>query len=139
LVAGYLGLNPPGFAAQVVALAFGLAASSLFPALMMGIFNKRANNTGAVVGMLVGLGSTLVYIFLYKGWLFIPGTNTFPNTAEYWLMGIQPESFGAIGAALNFITAYVVSKATQAPPEHIQHLVEDIRVPRSAGAAVSGD
>jgi cation/acetate symporter len=138
MVAGYFGLNPPGFAAQVVALAFGLAASSLFPALMMGIFNKRANNTGAVVGMLVGLGSTLVYIFLYKGWLFIPGTNTFPNTAEYWVMGIQPESFGAVGAVLNFITAYVVSKVTQAPPEHIQHLVEDIRVPRGAGAA-SGD
>jgi cation/acetate symporter len=135
MVAGYFGLNPPGFAAQVVALAFGLAASSLFPALMMGIFNKRANNTGAVVGMLVGLGSTLVYIFLYKGWLFIPGTNTFPNTAEYWVMGIQPESFGAVGAVLNFITAYVVSKVTQAPPEHIQHLVEDIRVPRGASAA----
>jgi cation/acetate symporter len=135
LVAGYFGLNPPGFAAQVVALAFGLAASSLFPALMMGIFNKRANNTGAVVGMLVGLGSTLVYIFLYKGWLFIPGTNTFPNTAEYWVMGIQPESFGAVGAALNFITAYVVSKVTAAPPEHIQHLVEDIRVPRAAASS----
>ena len=135
LVAGYFGLHPPGFAAQVVALAFGLAASSLFPALMMGIFNKRANNTGAVAGMLVGLGATLVYIFMYKGWLFIPGTNNFPNTAEYWLMGIQPESFGAVGAALNFITAYVVSKVTQAPPEHIQHLVEDIRIPRSAGAS----
>ncbi|MGD9000404.1 MAG: cation acetate symporter [Granulosicoccaceae bacterium] len=135
IVAGYFGLNPPGFAAQVVALAFGLAASSLFPALMMGIFNKRANNTGAVVGMLVGLGSTLVYIFLYKGWLFIPGTNTFPNTAEYWVMGIQPESFGAVGAMLNFITAYVVSKVTAAPPEHIQHLVEDIRVPRAAASS----
>ncbi|NNG13780.1 MAG: cation acetate symporter, partial [Gammaproteobacteria bacterium] len=135
LVAGYFGLNPPGFAAQVVALAFGLAASSLFPALMMGIFNKRANNTGAVAGMLVGLGATLVYIFMFKGWLFIPGTNNFPNTAEYWLMGIQPESFGAVGAALNFITAYVVSKVTQAPPEHIQHLVEDIRIPRGAGAS----
>jgi cation/acetate symporter len=135
IVAGYFGLNPPGFAAQVVALAFGLAASSLFPALMMGIFNKRANNTGAVAGMLVGLGSTLVYIFMYKGWLFIPGTNTFPNTAEYWFMGIQPESFGAIGALLNFATAFIVSKLTAEPPEHIQHLVEDIRVPRGAGSA----
>ncbi len=135
LVAGYFGLNPPGFAAQVVALAFGLATSSLFPALMMGIFNKRANNTGAVAGMLIGLGSTLVYIFMYKGWLFIPGTNTFPNTAEYWFMGIQPESFGAIGALLNFATAFIVSKLTSEPPEHIQHLVEDIRVPRGAGSA----
>ncbi|MGD8483254.1 MAG: cation acetate symporter [Thioalkalispiraceae bacterium] len=133
LVAGYLGLHPPGFAAQVVALAFGLAASSLFPALMMGIFNKRICNKAAVAGMLVGLGSTLVYIFVYKGWLFIPGTNTLPNTAEYWLLGIQPESFGAIGALLNFIVASLVASMTPEPPEHIQHLVEDIRVPRGAG------
>jgi len=132
IVAGLLGLNPPGFAAQVVALAFGLAASSLFPALMMGIFNKRINRQGAVVGMLVGLSVTLVYIFLYKGWLFIPGTNSFPNTAEYWLLGIQPESFGAIGAFFNFVAAYLVSKMTAPPPEHIQHLVEDIRVPKAA-------
>jgi len=135
LVAGYLGLHPPGFAAQVVALAFGLAASSLFPALMLGIFNKKMNDKGAVAGMLVGLGVTLVYIFIFKGWFFIPGTNNLPNTADHWLFGIQPESFGAVGALLNFITAYVVSKVTAAPPEHIQHLVEDIRVPRGAGAA----
>ncbi|MEJ2107572.1 MAG: cation acetate symporter [Acidiferrobacteraceae bacterium] len=135
IVAGFLGLHPPGFAAQVVALAFGLAASSLFPALMMGIFNKRINNTAAVWGMLVGLGTTLIYIFVYKGWLFIPGTNNLPNTPDNWLFGIQPESFGAVGALLNFITAYVVSKVTAPPPDHIQHLVEDIRVPRGAGAA----
>ncbi|UCH48307.1 MAG: cation acetate symporter [Betaproteobacteria bacterium] len=137
LVAGWLGLNPPGFAAQVVALAFGLAASSIFPALMFGIFNKRVNATGAIVGMLVGLSSTLIYIFMFKGWLFIPGTNTFPNTADYWLFGIQPEAFGAIGALLNFASAWVVSKLTAAPPEHIQHLVEDIRVPRGAGTAAA--
>ena len=136
LVAGYFGLHPPGFAAQVVALAFGLAASSLFPALMMGIFNKKVNNTGAVAGMLVGLGTTLVYIFIYKGWFFIPETNNLPNTAEHWLFGIQPESFGAVGALLNFITAIVVSKLTAPPPEHIQHLVEDIRVPKGATGAV---
>jgi cation/acetate symporter len=135
VVAGYFGLHPPGFAAQVVALAFGLAASSLFPALMMGIFNKRINNTAAVAGMLVGLGSTLVYIFIYKGWLFIPGTNNLANIPENWLFGIQPESFGAVGALLNFITAIVVSKLTAPPPEHIQHLVEDIRVPRGASEA----
>ena len=135
-VAGYFGLHPPGFAAQVVALAFGLAASSLFPALMMGIFNKKVNNTGAVAGMLVGLGSTLVYIFIYKGWLFIPGTNNLANTAENWLFGIQPESFGAVGALLNFITAIVVSKMTAPPPEHIQHLVEDIRIPKGTAGAV---
>jgi cation/acetate symporter len=135
LVAGYLGLHPPGFAAQVVALAFGLAASSLFPALMMGIFNKRINRQGAVTGMLVGLGITLVYIFMYKGWFFIPGTANFPNTPEHWLFGIQPESFGAVGALFNFITAIVVSKLTAPPPEHIQHMVEDIRIPKGAGMA----
>ena len=137
IIAGALGLHPPGFAAQVVALAFGLAASSIFPALMFGIFNKRVNAKGAIWGMLVGLTTTLVYIFMFKGWLFIPGTNNFPNTPEHWLFGIQPESFGAVGAALNFITAWVVSKLTEAPPEHIQHLVEDIRVPRGAGAATA--
>ncbi|MDZ7752426.1 MAG: sodium:solute symporter family protein [Gammaproteobacteria bacterium] len=137
IVAGYLGMNPPGFAAQVVALAFGLAASSIFPALMMGIFNKKMNNVGAVAGMLTGLTSTVVYIFVYKGWFFIPGTNNLPNTAEYWLFGIQPESFGAVGALINFAVAIAISKVTQAPPEHIQHLVEDIRVPRGAGTATA--
>jgi cation/acetate symporter len=135
IVAGYLGMNPPGFAAQVVALAFGLAASSIFPALMMGIFYKKMNNTGAVFGMLAGLVSTLVYIFIYKGWFFVPGTNNLPNTADNWLFGIQPESFGAVGALINFVVAIVVSKLTLAPPEHIQHLVEDIRVPKGAGMA----
>ena len=135
IIAGALGLHPPGFAAQVVALAFGLAASSIFPALMFGIFNKRVNSAGAIVGMLVGLTTTLVYIFMFKGWLFIPDTNNFPNTPDHWLFGIQPEAFGAVGALLNFVSAWVVSKLTSAPPEHIQHLVEDIRVPRGAGTA----
>jgi len=134
-VAGYFGLHPPGFAAQVVALAFGLAASSIFPALMMGIFNKRMNDTGAVAGMIVGLGVTLIYIFTYKGWFFIPGTNMLPNTPDNHLLGISPEAFGAVGAMLNFLVAWVVSKVTAAPPEHIQHLVEDVRVPRGAGTA----
>ena len=134
-VAAYFGLNPPGFAAQVVALAFGLAASSIFPVLMMGIFDKRANSTGAIAGMLSGLGVTLLYIFWFKGWFFIPGTNMAPNNADNWLLGISPEAFGAIGAMVNFGVAYVVSHATTPPPEHIQHLVEDIRVPRGAGTA----
>ena len=95
----------------------------------------RGTSTGAVVGMLVGLTSTLVYIFMFKGWLFIPGTNNFPDTSEYWLFGIQPEAFGAVGALLNFTFAWVVSKMTAPPPEHIQHLVEDIRVPRSTANA----
>ncbi len=135
-VAGYLGLHPPGFAAQVVALAFGLAASSIFPALMMGIFAKRVNNTGAVLGMLSGLGLTLVYIFWFKGWFFIPGTAMAPDNAANWWLGIAPGSFGAVGAVVNFAVALTVSSLTAAPPEHIQHLVEDIRVPMGAGGAV---
>ena len=129
LVAGYFGLHPPGFAAQVVALAFGLAASSIFPALMMGIFVKRINNIGAVCGMLAGLGVTLVYIFWFKGWFFFPGTNMAPNDAAHWFLGIAPEAFGTVGAIVNFIVAFIVSSVTAEPPEHIQHLVEDIRVP----------
>jgi cation/acetate symporter len=136
LVAGYLGMNPPGFAAQVVALAFGLAASSIFPALMMGIFNKRVNNTGAIWGMLSGLGVTLVYIFMFKGWFFVPGTNTFPNTPDNWLLGISPEAFGAVGALINFIVATLVSKVTTEPPADIQDMVEHIRIPKGASGAV---
>ena len=136
LVAGYLGMNPPGFAAQVVALAFGLAASSIFPVLMMGIFNKKMNREGAIAGMLAGLLSTLIYIFWFKGWFFVPGTEMAANTADNWILGISPEAFGAVGALINFGVAWVVSKVTTAPPEHIQHLVEDIRVPKGAAAAV---
>ncbi len=129
LVAGYLGLNPPGFAAQVVALAFGLAASSIFPAIMMGIFNKRMNDKGAIAGMLAGLGTTLVYIFVFKGWFFIKSTAMLPDTAEHWFLGIGPQSFGFIGALINFAVAWVVARSTAEPPEHIQALVEEIRVP----------
>jgi len=136
LLATWLGLNPPGFAAQVVALAFGLAAASLFPALMMGIFSKRVNSKGAVAGMLVGVVSTAVYIFLYLGWFFIPGTASIPNTPDQWWMGISPQAFGAIGAILNFAVAYAVSLATEAPPKEIQDLVESVRTPKGAGAAL---
>ncbi len=135
-LATYLGMNPPGFAAQVVALAFGLAAATLFPALMMGIFSKKMNTAGAVAGMLVGLLSTVLYIFTYLGWFFIPGTNMLPNTPDNWLFGVSPLSFGTIGAILNFATAYIVMKLTADPPEHIQELVESIRVPRGAAGAV---
>ncbi|WP_339804470.1 sodium:solute symporter family protein [uncultured Marinobacter sp.] len=136
VVATYLGMNPPGFAAQVVALAFGIAAASIFPALMMGIFSKRVNNKGAIAGMLAGLISTLVYIFLFLGWFFIPGTNTFANTPDNWLLGISPLSFGAIGALINFAVAFAVSTATEEPPVEIQELVESVRYPRGAGGAV---
>ncbi|MEC7962870.1 MAG: VC_2705 family sodium/solute symporter, partial [Pseudomonadota bacterium] len=133
-VATYLGLNPPGFAAQTVALAFGLAAASLVPALMMGIFSKKINNTGAVAGMLAGLGVTLVYIFLHKGWLFIPGTNSFTD-ADPLLGTVKSTSFGAIGAAINFTVAYVVAGMTKETPQEIKDLVESVRIPRGAGAA----
>lgn len=136
LLATWLGLNPPGFAAQTVALAFGIAAASIFPALMMGIFSKRVNNRGAVAGMLAGLLTTLVYIFTFLGWFFIPGTNSLANTPDNWLLGISPLSFGAVGAMINFAVAYVVSFATEAPPQEIQDLVESVRTPKGAGAAV---
>lgn len=136
VVATWLGMNPPGFAAQVVALAFGIAAASIFPALMMGIFSKRVNNSGAIAGMLAGLLSTVIYIFLYLGWFFIPGTATFANTPDNWLFGISPLSFGAVGAMINFAVAFAVSSVTAAPPQKVQDLVESVRYPRGAGKAV---
>ncbi|BBU57076.1 cation acetate symporter [Mameliella alba] len=136
VVATYLGLNPPGFAAQTVALAFGLAAASIFPALMMGIFTK-VNNKGAVAGMVSGLVVTLIYIFLHKGWFFIPDTNSFTD-ANPLLGTIKSTSFGAVGALINFAVAFTVSKMTQPIPQEIEELVESVRVPRGAGAAVDG-
>ncbi len=135
LVSGYLGLNPPGFAAQVVALAFGLAASSIFPVLMMGIFSTKVNKEGAIAGMLAGLLSTLLYIFSYKGFLFIPGTELLANTPDNWFLGVSPEAFGALGALLNFVVAFVVSNMTAPVPDDIRQMVEDIRVPKGAGDA----
>ncbi|MFN3506726.1 MAG: sodium:solute symporter family protein [Allorhizobium sp.] len=135
LVATLLGLNPPGFAAQTVALAFGLAAATIFPALMMGIFSKRINSVGATLGMIVGLVVTCLYLFTYLGWFFIAGTNMLENVPANYLFGIPPTAFGPIGALLNFAVAYIVSMMTQAPPKHVQDLVESIRVPRGAGQA----
>ncbi|MDP2747517.1 sodium:solute symporter family protein [Pseudomonas sp.] len=137
LLATWLGLNPPGFAAQVVALAFGIAAATLFPALMMGIFSKRVNDKGAIAGMLVGLVFTVVYIFLYLGWFFIPGTATFANTPDNWMFGISPLSIGTVGALINFAVAYGVSLVSVAPPKEIQELVESVRTPKGAGGALS--
>jgi cation/acetate symporter len=134
-LAGYFGLHPPDFAAGTVAIAFGLAASSIFPALMMGIFNKRVNRTGAVFGMIAGIGVTLLYVFQHKGIMFIPGTEFLGDMGANWFFGISPNAFGAVGAVVNFAVAILVSKVTAAPPEHIQHLVEDIRVPKGASAA----
>lgn len=137
LLATYLGLNPPGFAAQVVALAFGIAAATLFPVLMMGIFSKRMNDKGAICGMVAGLVVTLLYIFTYLGWFFIPETNMLPNTPDQWFMGISPASFGSVGALINFAVAYAVSSVTAAPPQEIQDLVESVRTPKGAGAALN--
>ena len=128
-IATWLGINPPGFAAQTVALAFGMAASSIFPTLMMGIFFKRINAKGAVAGMSIGALFTICYIFMYLGWFFIPGTNTFPNTPEFWIFGISPLSVGCIGAVINFIVAISVSYATEEPSEEIQKMVESVRYP----------
>jgi len=137
LLAGYLGFNPPDFAAGTVALAFGLAASSIFPALMMGIFNKNMNKEGAIAGMVAGIGVTLLYVFQHKGIMFIASTAYLGDLPENWFLGIEPNAFGAIGALVNFAVAYGVSKVTAPPPEHIQHIVEDIRVPHGAGEAIS--
>jgi cation/acetate symporter len=135
VVATYLGLNPPGFAAETVALAFGIAAASIFPILMMGIFTKRVNNRGAVAGMLSGLTFTLVYVFLHKGWFFIPDTNQFPDTVEGSLFGLKSTAIGAVGALVNFAVAFGVSKATADTPQEIRDLVDSVRSPRGAAAA----
>lgn len=135
VIAGYLGLNPPGFAAGTVALAFGIAASSLFPAIMMGIFSKKMNKEGAIAGMLAGLFITLFYVFAHKGIFFIKGTEYLGLIGgANSFFGITPEAFGAIGAAVNFIVAFMVDKVTKEPPAHIQAMVEAVRIPRGSKA-----
>jgi len=134
LVAGYLGWNPPGFVAQVVAFAFGLAAASLFPAILMGIFSKRINKQGAIAGMLTGLIFTFGYIVVFKG-VFIEPLRE--DIAANWLLGISPEGIGVVGMVLNFIVAFSISAVTEAPPIEVQELVENIRVPKGTGIAVA--
>ena len=128
-VAGYFGFNPPDFAAGTVALAFGLAASSIFPALMMGIFSKSINKEGAIAGMLAGIGITLLYVFQHKGIMFIQSTSFLGNMEPNWFLGIEPNAFGAIGAMVNFMIAYIVSKKNDPPPKEIREMVERIRLP----------
>jgi cation/acetate symporter len=135
-VAGYLGLNPPGFAAGTVALAFGIAASTIFPALMMGIFSKTVTDKGASAGMLAGLAVTLFYVFAHKGIFFIKGTEYLDLIGgANSFFTITPEAFGTVGAIVNFAVAYLVSKMSAPVPQHIQELVESVRVPKGAGAA----
>ncbi len=129
LIATWLGLNPPGFAAQTVALAFGMAAATIFPALVLGIFVERVNAKGVIAGMLAGGLATVTYIFMYLGWFFIPGTANFPNTPDNWLFGISPLSFGVIGAVINIITTLVVSNVTEAPSEELREMVRRVRYP----------
>jgi cation/acetate symporter len=133
--AGFLGFNPPDFAAGTVALAFGLAASSLFPALMMGIFSKRVNREGAIAGMIAGIGITLFYVFQHKGIMFIASTAFLGDRPPNWFLGIEPNAFGVVGAIVNFTVAMMVSRVTAEPPEHVQDLVEYIRVPDGVTAA----
>lgn len=135
-VAGYLGLNPPGFAAGTVALAFGLAASSIFPALMMGIFSKSINKEGAIAGMIAGISITLFYVFQHKGILFVADWTYLESWGSNWFLGIEPNAFGAIGALFNFIVAFAVSRVTAETPQEVKDLVEHVRVPAGAGGAV---
>ena len=128
-VAGYFGLNPPDFAAGTVAIAFGLAASSIFPVLMMGIFSKKMNRQGAVAGMIAGMSVTLLYVFQHKGILFISSTSFLGSMEPNWFLGITPNAFGAIGALVNFAVAFAVSKTAPEAPQEVQDLVESIRVP----------
>ncbi len=135
VISGWLGLNPPGFAAGTVALAFGIAASSLFPAIMMGIFSKKMNKEGAIAGMLSGLFITLFYVFAHKGLFFIKGTDYLPMIGgANSFFGITPEAFGAVGAMVNFAVAFLVDKVTKEPPAHIQAMVEAVRIPRGSKA-----
>jgi cation/acetate symporter len=130
VIAGYFGINPPDYVAAVVALAFGLAAASFFPAILMGIFSKRMNKEGAIAGMIAGLAITIFYILKFKFNLFGGGD------ASTWWFGISPEGFGTVGAIVNFVVAIIVMSFTKAPPADVQDLIEDIRIPRGAGEAM---
>jgi cation/acetate symporter len=132
-VAGYFGINPPGFVAAVVALAFGLAAASFFPAIILGIFYKRMNKEGAVAGMIVGITAMILYMMKYKlGWF----DEVVPDKTEWWF-GISPEGFGTIAMLLNFIVSIIVMKFTKAPPIEVQDMIENIRIP--SGVAEASD
>ena len=135
LVAGWLGLNPPGFAAGTVALAFGLAASSIFPALMMGIFAKKMSGKAAVAGMISGIGVTMLYVFQHKGIMFIPGTSFLGDMGPNWFFGISPNAFGSVGAVVNFVVAFAMLKVTGPAPAHIQQMVDNFRTPHGGVSA----
>lgn len=130
LIAGYFGIHPPGFVAAVVALAFGLAAASFFPAIVLGIFYKKMNKEGAIGGMIVGISLMLFYMAKFKlGWL-----GEIPDKSQWWF-GISPEGFGTVAMIVNFIVALAINRFTPAPPENVQEIVENIRIPSGAGKA----
>jgi cation/acetate symporter len=135
IIAGYFGINPPGFVAAVVALAFGLAASSFFPAIILGIFDKRMNMQGAVTGMIVGISLMTWYMLKYKFGIFDGGKAALDGLKADWWFGISPEGFGTVAMFVNFVISMVVSRLTPPPPDHVQKIVEDIRIPRGAGGA----
>lgn len=135
VIAGYFGINPPGFVAAVVALAFGLAAASFFPAIILGIFYKRMNKQGAIAGMVVGLSIMLFYMLKFKFGLFDGGKTAIAGLQENWWWGISPEGFGSVAMLINFAVALLVNYFTPPPPEDVQMMVEDIRIPHGASAA----
>ena len=128
LIAGYVGINPPAYVAQVVAYAFGLAAASFFPAIVLGIFQKRMNSHGAIAGMIAGFLFTAFYIIYFKT------LNPAMDNADGWLLGISPEGIGTFGTLVNLLVAWGVSQFTPEPPEEVQRIVEDIRLPGGAVA-----
>lgn len=139
-IAGYFGINPPGFVAAVVALAFGLAAASFFPAIILGIFDKRMNKEGAITGMIIGLALMLFYMLKFKFGIFDGGKSAVEGLKTAWWFnfgsgGVSPEGFGTVAMIVNFIVSVVVSRCTKAPPQEVQDIVEDIRIPSGAGKA----
>ncbi|MCO6476296.1 MAG: cation acetate symporter [Phaeodactylibacter sp.] len=135
MVAGYFGINPPGFVAAVVALAFGLAAASFFPAIVLGVFDKRMNREGAISGMVIGISLMLWYMLKFKFGIFDGGKDAVAALQPDWWFGISPEGFGTVAMAVNLIIAFIVSRLTAPPPQEVMDIVEDIRVPRGAGSA----
>ncbi len=135
VIAGYFGINPPGFVAAVVALAFGLAAASFFPAIVLGIFYKKMNKEGAIAGMVVGISLMLFYMLKFKFGIFDGGKEAVAGLEKDWWFGISPEGFGSVAMLVNFIVSITVMRFTPAPPENVQEIVEDIRIPSGAGEA----
>ncbi|MFC4097950.1 sodium:solute symporter family protein [Euzebyella saccharophila] len=137
VIAGYFGINPPGFVAAVVALAFGLAAASFFPAIVLGIFYKKMNKEGAIAGMVIGISLMIFYMLKFKFGIFDGGKEAVASLEKDWWFGISPEGFGSVAMLVNFIISIVIMKFTPPPPEDVQEIVEDIRIPSGAGEASS--